>query len=75
MSAATALGARVTVEGGHRLVVTDFGHQILAVDLSKNPLVPPCTLALTPVSDGYRASCAVAPVPASLLAALSPPSG
>jgi hypothetical protein len=75
MTAATALGAKVSVEGGHRLIVTDFGHQILAVDLSKNPLVPQCTFALVPVSSGYKASCTVAPVPPSLLAALSPPSG
>jgi hypothetical protein len=75
MSAATALGATVSVEGGHRLVVTDFGHQILAVDLRKTILVPACTLALAQVSDGYKASCTVAPVPPSLLAALSPPSG
>jgi hypothetical protein len=75
MSAPTALGAKVSVEGGHRLVVTDFGHQILAVDLSKNPLVPECSFALVQVSDGYQASCTVAPVPTSLLAVLSPPSG
>jgi hypothetical protein len=74
-SAANAVGARVSVADGHRLVVTALGHQLLAVDLTRNPLVPQCTLALVPVSGGYQASCTVAPVPPSLLAALSPRSG
>jgi hypothetical protein len=71
-SIARAVNASVAVVDGHQLVVTVFGHQILSVDLTKSSLVPDCTLAFVRASNGFSASCTVAPVPASLLATLSP---
>jgi hypothetical protein len=70
-SIAKALNAKAAVVGGHQLVITVFGHQVLSVDLTKSALVPDCTLALARASDGFSASCTVAPVPPSLVAALS----
>jgi hypothetical protein len=70
-SIANAVNADVTVVSGHELVVTVLGHQVLSVDLTRSPLVPDCTLAFVRTSDGFNASCSVAPVPSALLAALS----
>jgi hypothetical protein len=71
-SIASAVNADLTVVDGHDLIVTVFGHQVLSVDLTKSPLVPNCTFAFTRTSDGFSGSCTAAPVPPSLLAALSP---
>jgi hypothetical protein len=71
-SIANAVNGNLTVVNGHQLVVTVFGHQVLSVDLTKSPLIPDCTLSLVRASDGFSGSCTVAPVPRSLLEAISP---
>ncbi len=73
-SIAGAVNADLAVIDGHQLVVTIFGHQVLSVDLTKSPLIPNCTLSLVRVSGGFSGSCTVAPVPRSLLEAISPQS-
>jgi len=75
VSLAKALNAGVSVVSGHRLVVTVSGHQVLSIDLTSNPLVPDCAFALQGTQDGYSLTCTVAPVPPSLLTALSPTRG
>ena len=70
-SIADAVNAQLTVVDGHQLVVAVFGHRVLSVDLTKSRLVPNCTLALARVSDGFSASCTVAPVPPSIVATLN----
>jgi hypothetical protein len=71
-SIANFVKANLAVVNGHQLVVTVFGHQVLSVDLTQSPLIPNCTLSLVRASDGFSGSCTVAPVPRSLLVALSP---
>jgi hypothetical protein len=63
-------GAQVSVSDD-RLAVSASGRELLAVNLSSNPLIPDCAFTATPTSDGYRLSCTIAPVPASLLTTLS----
>jgi hypothetical protein len=68
---ANAVNANLALIDGHQLVVTVFGHRVVAVELRKSPLLPNCLLAFARTSSGISASCTVAPVPPSLLAALS----
>ena len=61
----------VTVTNSHFLTLDFEGRTIGSFDLAQSPLVPPCSMRLTPQQSVLRLSCTVAPVPASLIAALS----
>ena len=65
------LTATVGVANGHDLVITAAGRQLLSLDLASSPLIPPCQMALAPVSGGFDLSCQVSPVPSSLLQLLA----
>ena len=70
-SLASALGAVVAVEPGDQLVVRVAGRTVFSYQLSRIPLIPDCPLQVQQIAGGYSLSCTVAPVPASVLAALS----
>lgn len=61
----------VTVTGGHFLTFNYAGRPGVSFDLAKSPLVPPCAMQLTTQQSALHLSCTIAPVPASLIAALS----
>jgi hypothetical protein len=63
--------ASVAIESGDVLVVDEAGTQILHVDLSKDSLVPECSMSFQLSANQVSATCTVSPVPARLLAALS----
>lgn len=69
-TAATRLGLNVGVRG-HTLVVSAAGVTLYSVDLTRSPVIPACDFNSTPVASGYVLSCVVAPVPSSVIAALS----
>ena len=60
-----------TITGGHVLVVSTGGVPVFTEDLSRNPLVPPCSMSLQVVSDGVQTTCTMAPVPPQVLVAVS----
>ena len=68
---ATALGTVLSVQPGDELVVRAAGHTLFSYKLSQIPLIPDCPLQVSQSGGSYSLSCAVAPVPASVLAALS----
>ena len=63
--------ATATINGGHTLVVSAGGVTVFSDDLSRSPLVPPCSMTLQIVAAGVQATCTMAPVPPSVLAAVS----
>ncbi len=65
------VAAVVRVLSGHILSVQSGGSSLLRVDLSSNPFVRGCTMSLAVLAGEVRASCAMAPVPHSLIAAVS----
>ena len=70
-TAGQSVPANATITGGHTLVVTAAGVAVFSDDLSRNPLVPPCSMSLQVVPEGVQATCTMAPVPASVLTAVS----
>ncbi len=65
------LAGQVAVVAGQDLVVRSGGVDLLSVNLADNPLVPPCTMSLEVLTGYATASCYIAPVPASVIQALS----
>ena len=63
--------ADATITGGHTLIVSVGGVTVFSADLSRSALVPPCSMSLQVVADGVQATCTMAPVPPSVLAAVS----
>lgn len=61
----------VSVTNSHFLTFDFGGRPIGSFDLARSPLVPPCAMRLTSQQSALHLSCTVAPVPASLIAALS----
>jgi LmeA-like phospholipid-binding len=61
----------VTVTSGHFLTFSFAGRPSFSFDLARSPLVPPCAMQLTTQQSNLRLTCTVAPVPTSLIAALS----
>ena len=69
--AGTTVAAQVAIVDGHVMVLDYAGHQLLHVDMAQDRLVPDCTMNLAVTSQSVTTTCAVAPVPASILSALS----
>jgi hypothetical protein len=69
--AAQALGAQVTASGSNQIAISVAGHALLTVDLTRIPIFPQCPLQISHAGDEYTFSCTVAPVPSSVLVALS----
>lgn len=61
----------VTVTNSHFLTFNVAGNPAVSFDLARTPLVPPCAMQLTSQQSALRLSCTIAPVPPSLIAALS----
>ena len=61
----------VTVTNGHELAFSTVGHKAVIFDLARTPLLPACAMRLTAQPSALHLSCTIAPVPASLIAALS----
>lgn len=53
------------------LVVSEGGRELLRVDLTQDRLIPHCDMTTSTTPGRFTASCSVAPVPPSVLAALS----
>jgi len=69
--AGRAVPADAAISGGHTLVVRAGGVTVFSDDLSRSPLVPPCSMSLQIVPAGVQATCTMTPVPPSVLAAVS----
>ncbi|MHB8681842.1 MAG: hypothetical protein ACYDA2_07090 [Acidimicrobiales bacterium] len=69
--AGRSVPATVRILDGHVLVIDAAGVQVLSSDLSTNPLVPACGLVLTVGVGQLSVGCHVAPVPPTLLNAIS----
>jgi hypothetical protein len=63
--------ATLGIVDGHVLTIGEAGLQLLHVDLGSSPLVPRCAMKLTIASGSATLACTVAPVPLSLLTAIS----
>lgn len=63
--------ATLGVVDGHELTIGEDGFQLLHIDLDSSPLVPRCAMKLTISSGSATLACDVAPVPSSLLTAIS----
>jgi hypothetical protein len=63
--------ASVAIESGNVLVVEIPGVKTLSVNLSKDSLVPECSMTYQLGAGQLSATCTVSPVPARILAALS----
>ena len=61
----------VTVTNSHELAFSTADHSPVIFDLARTPLLPACPMQLTTQHSALRLSCTIAPVPASLIAALS----
>lgn len=61
----------LAVGAGDVLTATAGGVRLLAVDLAEAPVVPRCGLAISDSAGLLMLSCHVAPVPASVISALS----
>ena len=68
---ASALGVEIVPSGSDRLALRAAGRTIATVDLTKVPIIPTCPLTVLHTGTSYTLSCTVAPVPASVLAAIS----
>ena len=56
---------------GQTLTLTVAGARLLSVDLQQSPVVPACAMTLVVHPGELQVSCTVAPVPPSVIAALS----
>ena len=68
---ASALGVEIVPSGSDRLALRAGGRTVATVDLTKVPIIPTCPLSVLHTGTSYTLSCTVAPVPASVLAAIS----
>jgi hypothetical protein len=68
---ASGLDLRVTASGSDHVVVSVAGHQLAVLDLTRIPIVPPCSLQITHSGTRYTFACSVSPVPPTILAALN----
>ena len=65
------LSARVSIVGGHTLVVTAGGRQVAALELSGSGLLPACDMSMAIRYGAAVFSCRLSPVPPSLLERLA----
>ena len=65
------LGVDVTSPAPGQVAISALGRTVTTIDLTRIPLVPKCPLTVTHSGSTYTFSCTVAPVPPSVLAALS----
>jgi hypothetical protein len=63
--------ATLGIVDGHVLTIGEAGLQLLHIDLDSSPLVPRCAMKLTIGTGSATLACVVAPVPLSLLTAIS----
>jgi hypothetical protein len=69
---AGTLGVRVTSPSPGQIAISALGRTVTTIDLTRIPLVPRCPLTVSHTgTTTYTFSCTVAPVPASVLDALS----
>ena len=68
---ASALDVEIVPSGSDRLALRAAGRTLATVDLTRVPLIPTCPLSVLHTGPSYTLSCTVAPVPSSVLAALS----
>lgn len=61
----------VTIAGGHILILRVAGQKDLSFDVDRSPIIPPCALQATVAGDALVLECQVAPVPSSVVAAIS----
>ncbi len=74
-SLASDLGVEVSAPTSDRISFVVHGVTVASIDLTRVPIVPSCPLDVTHTGAVYTFSCTVAPVPASVLAALSKATG
>lgn len=74
-SLASDLGVEVSAPTSQRISFTVHGVTVATIDLTRVPIVPSCALDVTHTGAVYTFSCTVAPVPASVLGALSKATG
>ncbi|MGC9960598.1 MAG: DUF2993 domain-containing protein [Acidimicrobiales bacterium] len=65
------LPATIGIADGHLLTLGEGGLRLLDIDLSTSPAIPRCAMTLVVTSGSATLSCRVAPVPASLVSAIS----
>lgn len=65
------LALRASIAGGHLLALEVAGREVGSFELSGNPILPACQMGLSLLASKLVVSCTMAPVPASLIAALS----
>jgi hypothetical protein len=65
------LPATIGIADGHLLTIGEGGLRLLDIDLSTSPAIPRCAMTLVVTSGSATLSCRVAPVPASLVSAIS----
>lgn len=70
-SIADRLGAQVTASSSDHVVISASGIPLVTLDLTRIPLVPVCPVTVSHTGDTYQFTCTVAPVPETVLAALS----
>jgi len=63
--------ATLGIANGHLLTVSEVGVRLLDIDLAAIPIVPPCVMHLAVADGSASLACSVAPVPASLIEAIS----
>lgn len=68
---AQQLDVQVVATGSDRIRITAEGRTVATVDLTRIPIVPTCPITVSHTGDTYRFSCTVAPVPPTILEALS----
>ncbi|HUE60126.1 MAG TPA: LmeA family phospholipid-binding protein [Acidimicrobiales bacterium] len=61
----------VSVTNSHVLAFNVVGRRVVNFDLARTPLLPACSMQMTTVQSALHLSCTIAPVPASLISALS----
>ena len=74
-SLASDLGVEVSAPTSDRISFVVHGVTVASIDLTRVPIVPSCPLDVTHTGAVYTFRCTVAPVPASVLAALSKATG
>jgi hypothetical protein len=63
--------ATIGIVGGHVLTLSERGLQLIGIDLATSAVVPRCAMRLTVSRGSATLACQVAPVPPSLVAAIS----
>jgi hypothetical protein len=65
------LPATISIADGHLLTIGEGGLRLLDIDLTTSAAIPRCAMTLVVTSGSATLSCRVAPVPASLVSAIS----